>query len=226
MLTINDLDFSYGTQQIFKNVNINIDAGEFVYLIGQSGMGKSTLFQLIYMNILPDGGYVQFEDFSSDTITQKKLPYLRRRMGIVFQDFKLLDDRTVYDNLNFAVKATANKIPNLKKKILDVLSEVGLSHKAKSYPDELSGGEKQRISIARAVINEPQLVLADEPTGNLDPETSMEIMEIFRKINKRGTAVLLATHNYELVKKFPSDKIYKIENGSAKKVVIKTKENS
>jgi len=147
-------------------------------------------------------------------------------MGIVFQDFKLLDDRTVYDNLNFAVKATANKIPNLKKKILDVLSEVGLSHKAKSYPDELSGGEKQRISIARAVINEPQLVLADEPTGNLDPETSMEIMEIFRKINKRGTAVLLATHNYELVKKFPSDKIYKIENGSAKKVVIKTKENS
>lgn len=225
MLIINELEFSYDNQTIFKNFNLQVNEGEFVYLIGQSGSGKSTLFKMIYMNLLPDGGYVQFDDYSSDGITAKQLPFLRRKIGIVFQDYKLLDDRSVYDNLYFVLKATNSKSRNIKKRIFDTLGEVGLTHKAKSLPSELSGGEKQRAAIARAIINEPKLILADEPTGNLDPETSREIMEIFVKINKRGTSIIFATHNYELVKKYPSGKIYKIDNGRAKRVVLKRKED-
>ncbi len=223
MLTINELDFSFGMQVIFRNLNLNVDEGEFVYLIGQSGIGKSTLFQLIYMNMLPDSGYIQFDKYSSETIKPKDLPSLRRKMGIIFQDFKLLDDRNVYDNLYFVLKATKHRGKDIKKTIFDVLSEVGLTHKTKSYPSELSGGEKQRVAIARAIINEPKLLLADEPTGNLDPETTSEIMEIIRKINRRGTAVIFATHNYDLVKNYPGDKIFKIDNSTAKKVVLKKK---
>ncbi|RMD50312.1 MAG: ATP-binding cassette domain-containing protein [Ignavibacteria bacterium] len=224
MLTIAELDFAFENQTIFQNLNISVEPGEFVYLIGQSGIGKSTLFQLILMNLLPDGGYVSFEDFSSDNIKPKNLPFLRRKIGVVFQDFKLLDDRTVYENLLFVMKVTKNGNRNYKKKILEVLTEVGLSHKSKKYPSELSGGEKQRVAIARAIINEPKLLLADEPTGNLDPATTQEIMEIIKKINKRGTAVIFATHDYDLVKNYPGDKIYKVENFTAKKVILKSKE--
>lgn len=225
MLTISELDFAFDNQTIFQNLNLSVGPGEFVYLIGQSGIGKSTLFQLILMNLLPDGGYVAFEEFSSDNIKPKKLPFLRRKIGVVFQDFKLLDDRTVYDNLLFVMRVTKNGNRNYKKKILEVLTEVGLSHKAKKFPSELSGGEKQRVAIARAIINEPKLLLADEPTGNLDPDTTKEIMEIIKKINKRGTAVIFATHDYDLVKNYPGDKIYKVENFTAKKVVLKSKED-
>lgn len=225
MLIIKDVEFSYGSQVIFRNLNLKVEEGEFIYIIGQSGSGKSTLFEMILMNVLPDSGYVQFGDFSSESISTKKLPLLRRKIGIVFQDYKLLNDRTVYDNLLFVVNATGKKTKNKKKLIFDTLAEVGLTDKAKSLPSELSGGEKQRVSIARAIINEPQLILADEPTGNLDPETTAEIMQIFTKIHKRGASVIFATHNYDIVKKYRADKIYKIENGSIKKVVLKKKES-
>lgn len=201
MLSFNNVEFNYENQPLFTDLTFSIDESEFVFLIGKSGSGKTTLLEMIYMNILPQGGYVQFDKFSSDTIKPKLLPELRRNVGIIFQDFKLLEDRTVYENLAFVLEITGVKGKSLKRKVYQVLSEVGLAHKQKNKINQLSGGEKQRIAIARAIINEPKLIIADEPTGNLDPETSHEILEILTKISSRGTSVLFATHNYELVRK-------------------------
>lgn len=201
MLSFNNVEFNYENQPLFTDLSFSIDESEFVFLIGKSGSGKTTLLEMIYMNILPQGGYVQFDKFSSDTIKPKLLPELRRNVGIIFQDFKLLEDRTVYENLAFVLEITGEKGKSLKRKVYQVLSEVGLAHKQKNKINQLSGGEKQRIAIARAIINEPKLIIADEPTGNLDPETSHEILDILTKISSRGTSVLFATHNYDLVKK-------------------------
>ncbi len=176
MLSFNNVEFNYDNQPLFTDLNFSIDESEFVFLIGKSGSGKTTLLEMIYMNILPQGGYVQFDEFSSDTIRPKSLPDLRRNVGIIFQDFKLLDDRTVFENLAFVLEITGEKGKSLKRKVYQVLSEVGLAHKQNNKINELSGGEQQRIAIARAIINEPKLIIADEPTGNLDPETSMEIL--------------------------------------------------
>jgi cell division transport system ATP-binding protein len=222
MLSFNNVVFHYPAQPVFEDLNLELEQGEFIFLIGKSGSGKSTLLQMIYMNILPQAGYVQVAEYNSKIIKPKMLPYLRRKIGVVFQDYKLLKDRNIYENLSFVLDATNYSGRDNKKKINDALSDVGLLHRRYSMPDELSGGEKQRIAIARAVINEPLLVLADEPTGNLDPETSSEIVEIFEKINSRGTAVIFATHNYEIVKKF-NHRIVKLENGKAFKAVIKQK---
>ena len=189
-------------------------------MMGKSGSGKSSLLELIHMNLFPSGGYVQVGNYSSDTITTNNIPLHRRKIGVVFQGFKLLDDRNVFDNLAFVLKITGTPQKQIKKKVYQVLSEVGLSHKQKNMPYQLSGGEQQRVAIARAIINEPMLILADEPTGNLDPETSFEILEILRKINVRGTSVIFATHNYDLVKKIDA-KIYRLDDGKAVKVVIK-----
>jgi cell division transport system ATP-binding protein len=221
MLSFHNVDFRYPEQEIFSNLNFDMDNGEFVFLIGKSGSGKSTLLQLIYMNLLPLAGTVQFLHFNSSIIKPKELPLLRRKIGVVFQDFKLLRDRTVYDNLRFILEATGTSKEEIRKKINNVLTDVGLSHRRYSMPDELSGGEKQRIAIARAIIN--NLLLADEPTGNLDPETSEEIIDIISKINSQGTAVLFATHNYEIIKK-KDHKIYKLEKGRAFKAVFKQKQ--
>ncbi|OGU94920.1 MAG: cell division ATP-binding protein FtsE [Ignavibacteria bacterium RIFOXYB2_FULL_36_7] len=223
MLSFNNVDFGYPHQPVFTDLNLNLEKGEFCFLIGKSGSGKSTILQLIYMNIFPDSGIVQVDEYNSKTIKPGQLPYLRRKLGVVFQDFKLLRDRDIYDNLAFVLEVI--KIPRneIRKRVINALTEVGLAHRKNSKPDELSGGEKQRIAIARAVINEPVLLLADEPTGNLDPETSYEIVEIFRKINLKGTAVLFATHNYEIVKKYNA-KIIKIENGQAFRGVLKQRE--
>ena len=201
MLSFNNVEFNYENQPVFSDLSFSIDESEFVFLIGKSGSGKTTLLELIYMNILPQSGYVQFDEFSSDTIRPKSLPELRRNVGIIFQDFKLLEDRTVYENLAFVLEITGEKGKGLKRKVYQVLSEVGLAHKQNNKINQLSGGERQRIAIARAIINEPKLIIADEPTGNLDPETSNEILEILTKISSRGTSVLFATHNYELVRK-------------------------
>ncbi|MEJ2616260.1 MAG: ATP-binding cassette domain-containing protein [Ignavibacteriaceae bacterium] len=190
--------------------------------MGNSGSGKSTLLQMIYMNILPSSGTVEFDKYDSKSIRPKHLPLLRRKIGIVFQDFKLLKDRNIYENLSFVLEATNTPGKEIKRRVTNALSDVGLSHKRKSMPSELSGGEKQRVAIARAILNEPIIILADEPTGNLDPETSGEIVEILKKINLRGTAVLFATHNYEIVKSMNA-KIIKLENGKAFKAVIKQK---
>ena len=220
MLELNNLTFNYPNQPLFSDVNLTVEQGEFIFLIGKSGSGKSTLLQMIYMNLFPLEGYVRVGNYDSLSIRKKDLPFLRRKIGIIFQDFRLLPDRNVYDNLAFVLEVTGNKRRDIKKKIYDALSAVGLSHKQKNMPNELSGGEQQRIAIARAIINEPTLVLADEPTGNLDPETSYEILEILKKINARGTSVIFATHNYDLVRKH-SARIVKLENGKALKVVIK-----
>jgi len=224
MLSITNVEFSYAKQIVFIDLNLELDEGEFVFLIGKSGVGKSTLLQLIYMNLLPMAGYVRVNGYDSNTIKGKQLPFLRKKLGLIFQDFKLLQDRNVYENLLFVLEATKTSKKRIKKKINDVLTDVGLSHKRLNKPDQLSGGEQQRVGIARALLNDPILVLADEPTGNLDPETSREILDILVKINKKGTAVIVATHNYEMVKSINA-RIIKLEKGKAFKAVIKSKTN-
>ena len=222
MLSFSNVDFSYPGQPVFNDLNLNVEKGEFVFMIGKSGSGKSTLLQLIYFNILPFSGEVQFDRFNSKTIKADQLPKLRRKLGIIFQDFKLLNDRNIYDNLSFVLEAINTPHKEIKRKVTSVLTDVGLLHRRFSLPKELSGGEKQRVAIARSIINEPDLILADEPTGNLDPETSNEIVELLFKINSRGTAVIFATHNYEIVKKH-AQKIIKLENGRAIKAVLRQK---
>lgn len=222
MLTFNSVDFQYKNQPVFTDLNLEIAQGEFVFLIGKSGVGKTTLLRMIFMDLFPDSGYVEVGDYSSETIQENDLPFLRRKVGMVFQDFQLLADRNVYDNLAFVLQVTGNSNKVIKKKVINALSEVGLAHKQKNMPHQLSGGEKQRVAIARAMINDPFLILADEPTGNLDPETSEEILAILKKINSRGTSVILATHNYELVRRFEA-KIIKLDGGKAVKVLIKKK---
>lgn len=220
MLTFNNVEFKYSNQEVFNNLNLQLDNGDFAFLIGKSGVGKSTLLQLIYMDILPQSGYVQVGEFSSDTIKPNKLPALRKKMGVVFQDYKLLNDRNVYNNLAFVLHVIGTPRKLIKDKIMNSLDAVGLKHKVKNMPTQLSGGEKQRVVIARAIINKPSLILADEPTGNLDPKTSAEIMSILSEINKSGTAILFATHNYDLVKR-TEGKIFKIDNGKAIKVKLR-----
>jgi len=224
MLSLTNVEFSYEKQTVFTDLNLELEEGEFVFLIGKSGVGKSTLLQLIYMNLLPMAGYVRVNGYDSSTIKGKQLPDLRKKLGLIFQDFKLLQDRNVYDNLLFVLEATNAPKKIIKKKINDVLTDVGLSHKRLNRPDQLSGGEQQRVGIARALLNDPILVLADEPTGNLDPETSREILDILVKINKKGTAVIVATHNYEIVKSINA-RIIKLEKGKAFKAVIKGRAN-
>ncbi len=222
MLSFNNVEFRYSNQIVFTDLNLELDEGEFAFLIGKSGVGKSTLLQMIYMNLLPTSGYVRVNGYDTSTIKPRMLPQLRKKLGVIFQDFKLLRDRNVYDNLSFVLEVTNTSKKGIKKKINDVLTDVGLSHKRLNMPDQLSGGEQQRVAIARALLNDPILVLADEPTGNLDPETSREILDILMKINKKGTAVLVATHNYEIVKRINS-RIIKLEGGKAFKAVIKKK---
>jgi cell division transport system ATP-binding protein len=224
MLSLTNVEFSYAKQLVFTDLNLELDEGEFAFLIGKSGVGKSTLLQLIYMNLLPLSGYVRVNGYDSSTIKGRQLPDLRKKLGLIFQDFKLLQDRNVYENLLFVLEATNTSKKIIKKKINDVLTDVGLSHKRLNRPDQLSGGEQQRVGIARALLNDPILVLADEPTGNLDPETSREILDILVKINKKGTAVLVATHNYDIVKSINA-RIIKLEKGKAFKAVIKGKTN-
>jgi cell division transport system ATP-binding protein len=222
MLSISNVDFNYPGQTVFSDLNFSLNKGEFNFLIGKSGSGKSTLLQLIYFNILPYSGEIQFDVFNSKTIKKTDLPILRRKLGIIFQDFKLLNDRNIYENLSFVLEAVGTQRNEIKRKVTSALTDVGLAHRRFSFPKELSGGEKQRVAIARSMINDPLLILADEPTGNLDPQTSNEIVELLLKINQRGTAVIFATHNYEIVKRF-EQKIIKLENGRALKAVIKKK---
>lgn len=223
MLSIKDVNFSYDNQVLFENANLELGAGEFAFLIGKSGSGKTTLLQMIYMNVLPQSGTVTVGEFNSQTIKKRQLHLLRRKIGIVFQDFKLLTDRNVFENLAFVLEVTSVPKKEIKKKVNDVLNEVGLSHKRLNKPAQLSGGEKQRIAIARAILNNPLIVLADEPTGNLDPETSGEILDILQKINKRGTAVLFATHNYDMVRK-GNTRIFKIDDKKILKGYLKQKD--
>jgi cell division transport system ATP-binding protein len=212
MITISNISVHYNKKRILKNINLDISRGDFLYIIGPSGAGKTTFLRTIYMDIIPDEGYVLVEKFSSDTIKRRKIPHLRRKLGIIFQDFKLLEDRSVYDNIIFALKATGVTGAECKKRTVKALTNVGLFEKRERLPGELSGGEMQRACIARALANEPIILIADEPTGNLDPETSKEIFRLLKKINKLGTAVLVATHNYKIIRQFPGKIIY-LKNG-------------
>lgn len=193
-------------------VNLDVHRGEFVFLVGPSGAGKSTVLKLIYMDERPQEGVVVVHDFDSLHIKRKQIPYLRRLLGIVFQDFRLLPDRDVFENVAFALRVTGAKRREIRRKVLRVLAEVGLSHKRHRMPHELSGGEQQRVAIARALVNEPLALLADEPTGNLDPDTAREVLELLEKINLKGTAVLMATHNYGLVER-AGKRIVRIQGG-------------
>lgn len=222
IIEIKDVTVSFDAQRVLDAVNFTMNSGEFVYLVGQTGAGKSSLLRLLYVDLKPEHGTVRVAGYSSDTIRNRQIPYLRRKLGIVFQDFKLLEDRNVYDNIAFALYATTAKRTDIKRKVLLALADVGLSHKRAHQVHELSGGEQQRVVIARAIVNDPPLLLADEPTGNLDPTSSAEIMDVLVKINMRGTAVLMATHNYELVRKFKA-RIVQLKEGKLHEVELKEK---
>lgn len=184
-----------------ESVNLHIEKGEFVFLVGASGSGKSTFIRLIIKELDPDEGRIFVAGRQLDQLRRWKVPYLRRNIGCVFQDFKLLSDKSVFDNVLYALQVTGNGTGQAKRKAEEILSLVGLAHKAHNYPNELSGGEQQRVSIARAFVNHPPLLIADEPTGNLDPETSGGIMQLLYRINKTGTTVVMATHDREMVDK-------------------------
>lgn len=190
---------------VLKNVNFSLEEGEFTYLIGRVGSGKSSLMKTMYAEIPIDNGEATIFDYDLNKIKRKDVPMLRRQIGIVFQDFQLLSDRSVYNNLLFVLKATGwkNKA-EIDERINEVLKEVGMSNKSYKMPHELSGGEQQRIAIARALLNKPKLILADEPTGNLDNNTGHQIMTLLHKISSEGTAVIMATHNLQLTEEFPA----------------------
>ncbi len=182
-----------------NNVSLKIDPGEFVFVVGDSGSGKSTLIRLLLKELDPTSGSIRVMGRNLEKVSHKEIPFYRRKMGVVFQDFRLLKDRNVYENVAFALRVTETPTRVLKKKVPAALSLVGLAQKYKSNPKELSGGEQQRVAIARAIVNEPAILLADEPTGNLDPANSWEIMNLLEEANKRGTTVVVVTHNHEIV---------------------------
>ena len=195
-----------------KGLNVKIKSGEFVYVVGPSGAGKSTFIKMMYREEKPTSGTITINGRNISNIKNSKVPLLRRDIGVVFQDFKLLNNLTVYENVAFALEVTEEKPQSIKKKVMDVLELVGLKHKVRMIPTELSGGEQQRVAIARSIVRSPKLVIADEPTGNLDPETSWEIMKIFEEINQLGTTVVMATHNKDIVNTL-QHRVIAIENG-------------
>lgn len=207
----------YSNQEVLKDVSFEIGPGEFVYLVGPTGVGKSTVLKLMYADSLPQKGEIEIEKFNLSHLKRSDIPYLRRRIGIVFQNFRLLEDRNVFDNIAFGLKATGWKgSDRVKKRVMEVLVDVGMSSKVHSMPHQLSGGQQQRVAIARALINYPAILVADEPTGNLDPLASQKIMEILRKINYSGTSVLMATHEYQLIKNYPARILEIVHGGTLK----------
>ncbi|MBE3568876.1 MAG: cell division ATP-binding protein FtsE [Bacillales bacterium] len=200
MIEMKDVFKQYPNGVVAANgFNVRINKGEFVYIVGPSGAGKSTFIKLIYREEKPTKGTVIVNGTTVSTLKNSKVPFLRRNIGVVFQDFKLLPTLTVYENVAFALEVIEETPENIKKRVMEVLALVGLKHKARMFPDELSGGEQQRVSIARSIVNRPKVVIADEPTGNLDPETSWDIINLFEKINRTGTTIVMATHNKEIV---------------------------
>lgn len=213
MIYLDHVSVVYDGQPVFRNVSMHVKQGEFVSLVGETGVGKTTVLRLIYFDVFPSEGTVIVGEYNSSSLKKKDIPRIRRKLGIAFQDFKLLEDRNVYDNVAFALQVTGTKRSVVGKRVLRVLADVGLSHKRSSMPHELSGGEQQRVVIARALVNEPFVLLADEPTGNLDPATSEEILDLIKTINNHGTAVVMATHNHDLVRKSGS-RIMQLKDGN------------
>lgn len=213
MLEMIDVSKIYpGGSVALQDINVRIEQGEFVFIVGPSGAGKSTFFKMLFREVLPSSGKVIVNGHDLVKMTDKEIPYFRRQLGIVFQDYRLLPDRTVYDNVAFAMQVIETPYRKIKRRVNDVLDLVGLRKRAHAYPTQLSGGEQQRIAIARAIVNDPILLIADEPTGNLDPETSWEIMDIFREVNKSGTTIVMATHDREIVDEMEK-RVIAIEHG-------------
>ena len=222
LLTIKDVSIYQYDKEILSQINLTINKGELIYIIGKTGVGKSSFIKTLYADLPLKVGEINFMGYDLSNLKEKEIPYLRRKIGIVFQDFQLLPDRNVHNNLMFVLKATNwTDKDEIEAKIDEVLTKVNMQDLANKMPHQLSGGEQQRVAIARALLNDPDFILADEPTGNLDPITSVEIMEVLKNINKQGKSILMATHDYALILKNPS-KTLKIEDGSIFEVVQKS----
>ncbi len=213
MIEFNDVVKSYAVgNHALKGVSMQIEDGEFVFLVGTSGSGKSTIIKLITGELKPTSGYVHVNGYSLERIRKREIPYLRRTVGVVFQDFRLIDNKTVYDNVAFAMRVVGAKEKEIKARVPYVLNLVGLETKSRRHPGELSGGEQQRLAIARALVNNPSTIIADEPTGNLDPARSLEIMTLLQEINRLGTTMLVVTNEKDLVEQF-TNRVIVINDG-------------
>ncbi len=221
MIILDKIAFSYPDKEIFENASLEVNEGEFLFIVGESGIGKTTLLKLIYFDLFPEKGIVKFGNYSSKTIDKTDIPALRRDIGIVFQDFKIFYDRNVFENLAIPLYILNNKSDEIKKKVFDVASRFKLLEILKKMPYDLSGGEQQKVCIARAMINDPKLLIADEPTGNLDPFISYELFKLIDDINIKGTTVVVATHNFEIVRKFPEKRIIQIKSNNFFDVKLK-----
>ncbi|TGD58899.1 cell division ATP-binding protein FtsE [Flavobacterium humi] len=222
ILSLQDVTIYQEGNKILSNVNLNVNPGEFLYIIGKTGTGKSSFMKTLYADLPLTDGEGTIVDYDLNGLIDDDIPFLRRKIGIVFQDFKLLPDRSVNENMLFVLKATGwTDAGEMQEKIDDVLDKVGMKNLTGKMPHQLSGGEQQRVAIARALLNDPELILADEPTGNLDPQTSVEVLDVLRKINQNGKTIIMATHDYALLMKFPS-KTLKCEDGTIFEVVQRT----
>ena len=222
VLALKDVTIYQENKVILSQVNLEVNHGEFLYIIGKTGTGKSSFMKTLYGDLPLTEGEGHVVEYDLATLEEKDIPYLRRKIGIVFQDFKLLPDRSVNDNMLFVLKATGwTDTTEMQNKIDEVLDKVGMKGFANQMPHQLSGGEQQRVAIARALLNDPELILADEPTGNLDPQTSVEVLEVLKNINALGKTIIMATHDYALLMKFPS-KTLKCEDGAIFEVVQRT----
>ncbi|GAA4768001.1 MULTISPECIES: cell division ATP-binding protein FtsE [Flavobacterium] len=222
ILSLNSVNIYQEGNKILSDINLKVTPGEFLYIIGKTGSGKSSFMKTLYADLPLTHGEGTIVDYDLNGLIDDDIPFLRRKIGIVFQDFKLLPDRSVNNNMLFVLKATGwEDAQAMQDKIDEVLDKVGMKNLANKMPHQLSGGEQQRVAIARALLNDPELILADEPTGNLDPQTSVEVMEVLKKINQNGKTIIMATHDYALLMKYPS-KTLKCEDGAIFEVVQKT----
>ena len=222
ILSLKDVSIFQEKNPILTNINLEVNKGEFIYLIGKTGAGKSSFLKTLYADLTLTQGEASIVEYDLRKLKENDIPYLRRKLGVVFQDFKLLPDRNVKENLLFVLKATGwIEKEKMNVKIDEVLDKVGMKNYQSKMPHQLSGGEQQRIAIARALLNDPELILADEPTGNLDPQTSAEVMQLLKKINETGKTIIMATHDYALLLKYPS-KTLKFDEGKIFEVVQRT----
>ncbi len=213
MIQVYHVNMSYKKDAtVLHDISFSVQKGEFAFLVGPSGSGKTTILRLLYRDLLPDSGQIIVAGKNLSKLTRSQIPFLRRRMGIVFQDFKLLPHKTVYENVALALKVTGTSRVNVRKNVMQLLHRTGLSYRQDAYPEDISGGEQQRTAIARAMANDPMILFADEPTGNLDPKLSLDIMHLFESFNYRGTTVLVATHDIALVQQL-NKRVIRLEEG-------------